>query len=602
MPLFGDLLDPKKLTQLRQSLFAKRDADGTRPEPEPRKGMWWFNNRTVNKKQQRLFTLNAETLSRLSKSDPITWSIIRTIKSFINQAEWDIEIDTEAIERELDRYEEYALSHLSPYAVGDIEQFRSDNIPDDLENEIHKRLRGILAEGTAMFEKKKAIQWLFASVVRKVRHDAESHRAPIKKIFEVPSERGIENNLRKLQDLVLNDILIYDAGCIVKNLSYGGDLAELYHLPGKDIRIYRNEDRTLPDPPEPSYIWEDGGIRRAEFTRDELVYIVANPQDSGYGMSPLEASAYVITASIYADEYNIDFFKNSNVPPGVMDLGKDVTEDQRNLFQQMWENEVRGRGGLHRMLFISGSENSKFIPISNQTNREMQMMEYLKWTMSIKTACYGISPQDIGFTTDLHRETGQTQRDISYARGVRTIMQLLEQYYNSEIVKKEFEFTDVKFAWTEMDFTDEEKQSRIDAMDIQNGVMSRNDRRKKLGLKPADGGDALTVASQLMSISDLEESEEGREDIEEQAVENEQAGGKPEDMTETPTPNEGQGAAEKKPQAPQPQTVNLKMNRRQPLVKQHEMLDTVVKDLQEKGIEATIKIGFSDDNPVSKGK
>jgi len=414
--------------------------------------------------------------------------------------------------------------------------------------------------------------------------------------------------------------LIFDAGCIVKNYNRRGDLAEMYHIPGKDVRIYRNEDRTIPQSPDPAYVWEDGGIIRAEFTKDELVYIMQNPQANGYGMSPLEVAAYVITASIYADEYNIDYFKNSNVPPGVFDLGKDVTEDQRQLFQQLWENEVRGRGGQHRMLFTSGSENPKFIPIRTQSNRDMQMMEYLKWTLAVKTACYGLSGQDIGFVVDYHRSTGQTQRDISQARGIRTILHLLEQYYNTEIVRKEFPFDDVRFKWADLDLTDEEKESNVDKGDMEHGALSINERRKKLGLKPVEGGDTYTISSmQVIPVTTLIPNEEGREDIEQQAAANEAAGSPGQSMEETPkpgTPAGRQAVPIGKPETPpavskdpaaspkeesadeapvEPANVNVKVNRRKPVEKQYALMHDVVKELQNRGIEATIKIGFEDE-------
>jgi len=348
-----------------------------------------------------------------------------------------------------------------------------------------------------------------------------------------------------------------------------------------------------------------------------LIYVMQNPQSNGYGMSPLEVASHVIVAGIYADEYNIDYFKNSNVPPGVMDLGKDVTEDQRMLFQSMWENEVKGRGGLHRMMFISGSEDPKFIPIQTQSNRDMQMMEYLKWTVSIKTACYGLSPQDIGFVMDFHRTTGETQSNISQARGVKTVLHLLEQYYNAEIVKKEFPFDDVKFAWSDTDLTDTEKESRVDTADIGAGVLTRNERRKKLGLKPIDGGDVATITTgQVVPVVQLEPSEEGQEDIDEQAEGDQEQGGPGQDMSETPEPGEGQGRfpgkPKKEPEIPEavPQgdemqqnlKVALKVNRRKPIPKQYEMIHSVVKELQAKGVEATIRIGFEDERAVEKTK
>jgi len=604
MALFSKI-NPFNFAELaRQNLqaFAKRVNDPDRPVPEGRKGIWSFFNSLVNKKQQRIFTLNAATLQRLANTDPITWSIRRTIKSFVNQAEWDIIVDTEKMEEELNRWEDYALAYLSPYAIDPTEAitFKPVYLQPEIAESIRSKLREILNLSVDSSEKKKAIQWCFASATRRIKEEAESHRPTVRRIFEQPSTQGVESNFRALQELVVDDLLVYDAGVIVKNHNMRGELAELYTIPGHQVRIYRNEDRTVPQPPEPAYVWEDSGITRAEFTWDELIFIMLNPQASGYGLSPLEVAAYIITAGIYADEYNIDYFKNSNVPPGVLDLGKDVTEDQRKMFQRLWEAEVQGkRGSIHRMMFMSGTEGAKFIPMRINSNRDMQMMEYLKWTLAIKTACYGLSPQDIGFTMDFHRTTSETQLDISQARGVRSVLHLLKCYYNDEIVKSGFSFKDVKFEWQDMDLTDEQKESNIDHQDIQGGVISRNDRRRKLGLKPIDGGDAVTVTSAagLVPVVTLEKGEEDQEDINGE----EPSASATESPTPTPDANRESGAQAEAGVA-EPTNLNLKVNRRKPVAKQHEMIHDVVKELQNRGVEATIKIGFSDEKQIEKDK
>ncbi len=588
----------QKIAATMRDAFVKRVTQN-RPDPEPRKGMFRFLNTMMNKKQQRLFTFNSATLKRLARVDPVTYSIIRTIKSYVNQAEWDIVVDVEDEERELNRYEDYVISHLSPYSSGNVTDFKSNILEPELVNEVRKNARRMVNEAWDSGEKKKAIQWYFSSVVRKLQQEGETHRSEVKQIFERPSDRGTECTLRSLQELVLDDILIFDAGTIVKNYSRTGKLAELYHLPGDQIRIYRNEDRTTPEPPEPAYVWEEDGVVRAEFTKDELVYIMQNPQANGYGMSPIEVAEYIITASIYADEYNIDYFKNSNVPPGVFNLGEEVTEEQRSMFQAMWESEVRGRGGLHRMLFLSGSKNPQFIPIAQQTNRDMQMMEYMKWSVAVKTACYGLSGQDIGFVVDYHRSVAATQRDISQARGIKTVLSLLEQYYTNEIVKKEFDFDDVKFAWQDVDATDEMKTAQVDSLDISGGVLTRNERRDKLGLRPIDGGDTATVSTQILPVSAMEEKEEAQS-----AEDQGDMPGVPGQIPvpgapgeETPLAPGAEGAEQQPNMATPPMKVmkgaiKFTVNRKVPINKQYERLDIVVKEMRKKGIDSTIKINY----------
>lgn len=576
--------------------------DPTRPEAEPRKGLFAFANSLIQKKQQKPFVLNAQTLERLSKTDPVTWAILRYIKSEVNSIPWDIVPDTEKIEKELDRWEEYAVDSLNPYKIEN-DTFKTTLLTNDLFKEVSGKLDKLMSDTTIQsIDKVKAIRYLFKIIRKKVVFEAQSHCEEVRRIFERPNNSA-ETSLRALQELVIGDLLLYDAGVIVKNYSRAGKLAELYTVPGYQIKIYRNEDRTTPQPPEPAYVWEDGGIMRAEFTNDELLYIMQNPTQDGYGIAALEVAAYVITASLLADKYNIDYFQNSNVPPGVFDLGKGITEEQRRLFQNLWDNEVQGRaGGLHRMLFMAGGEDSKFIPLQQLSNRDMQMMEYIKWTTSVKCACFGISPQDIGFTEDYKGLGGggvaQVQKDLTDSRGIGSLLQLLEQYYNAEIVKSEFEYTDIKFEFQKTSKKETTDESKIDVEDIQAGVLSRNERRNKLGLKPIQGGDIVTVqlSGSLFPVEQLEIQEEQAQ---------QQGIASPENSAEQypNNPNATQPGAEEEeskdgavenqttePSIEQQKMLKVRVNKKNK--EYNKMLNQTIKKLRDDGINAELRIGF----------
>lgn len=615
----------KRIAKTVKDKFMKKvkDVDDATVGALERRGLWRFANAIVQKKQQKPMVLNAQTLERLSRTDPVTWSILRTIKSRLNSKPWDIVPDVEKQEKELDRWEEYVVDSLDPYGSDD-EPFKSSILDNDVFKLVSKKVDSILSDETKVDpDKIKVIRWIFKVAKKRIQYKADTHCESVREIFNRPNNSA-ETSLRALQELVVNDLLIYDAGVIVKNYSQAGNLAELYTVPGHEIKVYRNEDRTTPQPPEPAYVWEDQGIMRAEFTNAELIYIMANPTQTGYGISPLEVAAYVITASLFADQYNIDYFKNSNVPPGIMDLGKDITEEQRMLFQTLWDNEVQGRaGGLHRMLFMAGSDGAKFIPLQNLSNRDMQMMEYLKWTVSIKCACYGVSPQDIGFTQDFRGMgsggVSDNQKELSSARGIDSIAQLLEQYYNAEIVKSEFEFNDCKFQWTEKDDSDDAQEASVDINDINAGVITRNERRNKLGLKPIQGGDipAVMVTGGLFPVEKLDEQEDmereaataeqpQEEGIPQAGTEQEQVPGQDAPFgTEQQQPEEpadgeptDQGTDETQPPTDEQKVMKSKLrvvvNKKKRPGEQKKMLDSTVRKLRDSGISAELYIGFDD--------
>ena len=604
--------------------------------PAPRKGLFAFNNTVLNKKQQKQFVLNAETLKKLANSDPISWSIRRTLKGYISNVAWDIVPDTDAVEAELDRWENLIIAFINPYGF-DKPSFESTILTKDVQGEVQHKVDVVMGDSSLSdSEKRDRIRWVFKIMIRKVRDIAESHKYTVKNLFDHPS--NTDSSFRVLLELLLDDVLIFDAGVLVKNYNYHGDIAELYTIPGQEVKLYRNEDGTAPESPEPAYAWEDKGVLRAEFANDELLYITQNPQHSGYGLSPLEVAAYVITASLYADEYNIEYFKHSNVPPGVLNLGENVTEDQRQLFQKLWENEVLGRGGAHKIVFASGSDKMQFIPMRVQTNQDMQMMEYLKWTTSIKCACYGLSPQDIGFVLDFHRTTAETQAELSQTRGVNNLLNLLQSYFNQEIVKTEFKFTDVKFAWNTENAKDSIQIAQIDKIDIDTGVISINERREKLGLKPIEGGSEYTIkgAVGMLPVSDLDKLDEQKIDSESTmsdmgsevatpgatATENSmQAAEHAASLPDNSTPKGNKAGANKVGAKTGPKAkakvrgdaghptvsqekqnkdkITIKVNRAQKTSIQYEQLNKTIDSLKEQGINATLKIGFQDDKKES---
>ena len=604
--------------------------------PAPRKGLFAFNNTVLNKKQQKQFVLNAETLKKLANSDPISWAIRRTLKGYISNVSWDIVPDTDSVEAELDRWENLVIAYINPYGF-DKPDFQSTVLSNEIKAEVQHKVNTVLEDSKLSdSEKRDRIRWVFKIMVRKVRDIAESHKYTVKNLFEHPS--NTDSSFRVLLELLLEDILIFDAGALVKNYNYHGDLAELYTIPGQEVKLYRNEDGTAPESPEPGYAWEDKGVLRAEFANDELLYITQNPQHTGYGLSPLEVAAYIITASLYADEYNIEYFKHSNVPPGVLNLGENVTEDQRALFQKLWENEVLGRGGAHKIVFAAGSDKMQFIPMRVQTNQDMQMMEYLKWTTSVKCACYGLSPQDIGFVLDFGKANLESQVELSKSRGVNNLLNLLASYFNQEIVKTEFQFTDVKFAWNTEDAVNSIQIAQVDKIDIDTGVLCINERREKLGLKPIEGGNEYTIkgAVGMLPVSDLDKLDEQKIDSESTmsdmgsevatpgataTANSMQAAEHAASLPSNQNPKGNKSGANKVGNKPGPKAkakvngdagrptihqaqqnkdkVTIKVNRSQDTDTQYEQLNKTIDALKDQGINATLKIGFQDDKKES---
>lgn len=552
---------------------------------------------------QRLNQLTFKKLKVLSDTDPVIWSIKKVRAVQVTQTKWDIVADLDAQQADLDRWEEIAIRNLNKF--GFVEEFKPTVLDSATVSKIESELKSRISENVQPDEAKAQIRYLFDMMSRALKQEAEIHRLEVKRLFERPNDA--QTSFEALMKIVVDDILTYDAGILVKNKNRGGDkLAEIYTLPGQEIKIVRNTDGTVPKPPETAYLYVPEGIEiddAAKFTNDDLVYIVDNPQHSGYGMSPLEVAVFIITASLYAENYNMDFLKHSNIPPAILSLGQNVPKDKVELFQKMWDAEVNQKGGLHKLFFASGSDAMKLLPLKQLTNSDMQLMEYLKWTISIKCMAYQISPQDIGFTVDFHRSTAEVQEDLSKTRGLKNLLSLIEAYINSEIIRTSWPYRDIKFKWLDAEVNDSQESATIDSQDQHNGNLSINERRAKLGRKPIDGGDRHYVytGTGLLDVEDLErqrqeslnpntdeepEEEPGSEELDENGNPKPKEQGK-----ENENPPKGEEKPkEEKPKEEKPSETEQKFNHQHDhlhvnvgsLVYQLDKLDSAIKKILEK--------------------
>ena len=228
---------------------------------------------------------------------------------------------------------------------------------------------------------------------------------------------------------VVEDILTLDAGSIELVRSLRGDLAELWAVDGGEVRVNAMWDG---NPDEPRYYWYPTGVSQqmASWLNDDFIYMVSRPRTySPVGLSNLETLKLTIEAELYGHEYNRRQVQGA-APDGVMDLGEGITRDQVREFQAFFESEVAGKGAIG---FIGGTKGAQWIPF-RQNNREMQFLEWQTYLVRKIAVVFGLSPQDLGITFDVNRSTAEVQLQTSEDRGLRPLMQMIQDYITNEVV------------------------------------------------------------------------------------------------------------------------------------------------------------------------
>jgi len=267
----------------------------------------------------------------------------------------------------------------------------------------------------------------------KIDKDYEEERMKIFELFDNMDMNG--ENLRTLLDRLLEDILCLDAWVleIIRSMD-GKEIVALNCIDAATIRPVYNAYGELGSP---AYYQLLNEAKVAEFEKEDLVYMMMNPQNDvdfyWYGMSNIEAIMLQVQAALEADMFNIKKFSKDNTPPGILDLW-DMTQDQAEEFIATWNATVVGNP--HSMKFVRGSnQEKKFIPFQG-TNKDMQYVEYINWLSKLKLAAYGLSGMDANILQDMNRSNWEVMAEISSSRGVASAKKLIEEYFTRNIIRQ----------------------------------------------------------------------------------------------------------------------------------------------------------------------
>ena len=246
---------------------------------------------------------------------------------------------------------------------------------------------------------------------------------------------------------IVRDRYILDAAsseCVFNRL---GTLQEIWPVDGGTIERQWS-DRYIPttrygrqlDQPV-AYVQTVDGQVETEYAADELAYWVANPMtdvsQGGYGLSELEACIDIVAAEILAIQYNSNYFDHGSVPPGILAIIGNFSEETLQELNVMWETDVKGVVGQHKpvALAMDDGKSVQWLPMK-QSNREMEMGDFLDKMRTGICSVFSVDPVEIGQRMASNTggigasENTQAKIDLSRDRGLLPAADWLERNWN----------------------------------------------------------------------------------------------------------------------------------------------------------------------------
>jgi HK97 family phage portal protein len=211
------------------------------------------------------------------------------------------------------------------------------------------------------------------------------------------------------------------------------------------------------------------------------------------------ASGLASMLGLNAQRASAMLFENSSVPGGILTAPGEVREDQVKRLKEQWESEYGGRNIGRIAIMGDGLKYEKM----TMTHVEGQLIESLKWSAETVCSVYHVPPYKVGVGALPSYNNVQALNVEYYSQALQAQIEEIEELLDHGLgigwgvgMGTEFDTENL----LRMDSVTQVTSIR-DAVGA--GVMSPNEGRSRLDLKPVTGGDSPYLQQQNYSLEAL---------------------------------------------------------------------------------------------------
>lgn len=261
------------------------------------------------------------------------------------------------------------------------------------------------------------------------------------------------------------------------------------------------------DPSKPlKYVQVVRGKIVAAFTEDELIFEPAtptvDPEDNGYAPGELEYLINIVTAHLYAEAHNRNFFTQGIGTKGILHIkGDNLSRAQLEAFKRQWFNQVVNTRNAFRPPIIGMADDVKWVPLA-QTNREMEFEAWMNYLIKICCAIYQIDPAEINFdiskgaAASFGDKSNEDKLKNSKDKGLRPLLDMIENVINNHIIRYWNPDLAKKYKFKFVGFDAESREQEINRLQKETQTWKTlNEARIEMGKPPVEDGDVVLNAT-----------------------------------------------------------------------------------------------------------
>lgn len=244
-----------------------------------------------------------------------------------------------------------------------------------------------------------------------VTEDVTSEMDAARKYWQHPND---EMNWHEFLGAWGQDLFRYDGGSLSKERDLAGRLTGLHIVDTTTMAPLVNFMGRRPKAPAPAYMQFIQGLPWDWVNQNDFIYTRMNPlPEDVYGLSPIEAVLLTANSDLRYQWYWLQYFTEGSIPDAFMEAPPDAsTPDALERWQEAWDNWMVGDQG-QKVKTRWVPRDSKYTPAKNPNFDK----NFPMWLMRHTVAAFGLTPQDLGWTDDVNRSTGETQTDVQFRIG-----------------------------------------------------------------------------------------------------------------------------------------------------------------------------------------
>lgn len=221
------------------------------------------------------------------------------------------------------------------------------------------------------------------------------------------------------------------------------------------------------------------------------------------GMSPLHYGRNTFGITQASEDHSGTFFANGAKPSGVVKFDKFLTADQREAARLKFADLHEGTANAHKLFILEGGMDFTATQINPE---DAQLLETRRYQVEEICRFFGVPSilvNDSSNNTTWGSGIEQIMRGF-YQVTIRPELERIEQTINCQLLTAAERTTHhAKFNFEELLRGDPQARAEYLRTMVANGLMTRNEARRKENLPQVEGGDELTVQTNLAPLDEL---------------------------------------------------------------------------------------------------